>query len=187
MFKVQVTDEVLKHCLNQVEKYNLGKRKEANGNKDQQFIGIVGQCVLMQLFNCGLIDCSTGFDNGIDIEFENHKIDIKTMGRTTDVKINYTNNFIKFQDNYETTTYIFCSYNKINNELTICGWIDKQTFIQRRKYYEKGNERTRNDGTKFNLFADMYEIDNSNLFDVVSIEDLKKQLSTLQLKLNFHF
>jgi hypothetical protein len=187
MYKIQISDELLKHCRNQVEQYNFGMRKEANGTKEQQFNGIVGQCVLMQLFNCGLVDGSRGFDNGIDIEFGNHKIDVKTMGRTTDVKFNYTNNFLKFQDYFDTTTYIFCSYNKITNELTICGWIDKETFIKRRNFFEKGSERTRNDGSKFTLFADLYEIDNINLFDVISTEDLKHQLSTLQLKLNFDF
>ena len=111
MYKVEVSEYIITYCKNQVEQYNFGKRKEANGNKEQQFIGIVGQCVLMQLFNCGLVDGRTGFDNGIDIQFENHKIDIKTMGRNTDVKLDYTNNFIKFQENYQTTTYIFCSYN----------------------------------------------------------------------------
>ena len=185
MYKIKISEEVLKHCRNQVEKYNFGNRREANGTQEQQFNGVVGQSILMQLFNGGLVDGSTGFDNGIDIEFENHKIDIKTMGRNTDVKLNYTNNFIKFQDSYETTTYIFCSYNKKSNEVTICGWIDKETFIKKRKYHKKGSERTRNDGTKFTLFTDIYEIDNSHLFDVISTEDLKNQLSTLQLKLNF--
>ena len=79
MYKIKISEEVLKHCRNQVEKYNFGNRREANGTQEQQFNGVVGQSVLMQLFNGGLVDGSTGFDNGIDIEFENHKIDIKTM------------------------------------------------------------------------------------------------------------
>ena len=176
MYKVEVSEYIITYCKNQVEQYNFGKRKEANGNKEQQFIGIVGQCVLMQLFNCGLVDGRTGFDNGIDIQFENHKIDIKTMGRNTDVKLDYTNNFIKFQENYQTTTYIFCSYNKKSNELTICGWIDKETFEKKRKYFQKGTERMRSDGSKFILFSDSYEIYNFNLFDVTSTQDLKNQL-----------
>lgn len=180
MITITVTENILTHCKKQVEKFNFGQRKFANGTKTQQLTGIIGQSVVTNLFNKGLIDGNEGFDNGIDLVFNNKKIDIKTMGRTTTVKKNYTNNFLKAQDYFETEVYIFCSYHKLNNEVTICGWITKEDFIKKRKYFPKGSIRKRFDGTTFITFSDLYEIDNFQLNNVNSIAELKKDLNTLK-------
>jgi len=65
--------------------HNFGHRYTANGNYEQQLTGIIGQSVVMEIFGLGFIDGSSGFDHGVDIYFEGLKIDVKTMGRTTDV------------------------------------------------------------------------------------------------------
>jgi hypothetical protein len=184
MFTLKVSEQLLQHCKKQVEQFNFGARSTANGNKEQQLTGIIGQSALMELFNLGFVDGTTGFDNGIDLVYENLNIDIKTMGRNTDVRKTYTNNFLKLQDYFNTDIYIFCSYHKLKNELTICGWIDKKTFAQKRKYFHKGACRTRNDGTTFTTFADLFEIDNIDLFEIISIEDLKIQLNNYKRKIN---
>lgn len=180
MFKVQVKDSVIKHCEELVSNYNFGQRKEANGTKEQQLTGVIGQSVIMDLFEEGYVDGETGFDGGVDILFNNKKIDVKTMGRKTDARINYTNNFLKLQDYFDTELYIFCSYHKIKKELTVCGWIDKQTFIDKRTFYPKGTVRTRFDKSTFKTFSDLYEIDNSQLTRPNSFQELKQQL--LQLR-----
>lgn len=177
MINIKVDNVIIEHCQKQVEQHNFGQRREANGDKEKQLTGIIGQCVVMQLFNHGLIDGSTGFDGGVDIEFAGLKIDVKTMGRTTDAKKSYTNNFLKLQDHFETDAYIFCSLNKTSNELSICGWIDKQSFVNKRRYYPANTIRTRSNGTSFNTFADLYEIDNYQLNDIKDIVDLKNQLT----------
>mgnify|MGYP003150306556 FL=1 len=178
MFKVKVNQDIIQYCKNQVDKYNFGKRSSANGNKEQQLTGIIGQSVVMNLFGLGNVNGEDGFDDGVDILYNNKKIDVKTMGRKSDVKQNYTNNFLKLQDHYSTEIYIFCSYHKIKEELTICGWIEKQDFINKRRYYPKGTERKRFDGTTFETFADLYEIDNKDLNQVNNIDELKQQLKT---------
>ena len=179
MINIKVSNEIESHCINQLEKYNFGKRFTANGNKEQQLTGIIGQSVVMNLFNNGLIDGSLGFDEGIDLIYNNKTIDVKTMGRNTDVKLSYTNNFIKLQDYFKTEIYIFCSYNKLKKEVTICGWIDKDNFINKRKYYPKGTIRKRFDGSEFTTFTDLYEIDNKDLNNSNSIEELKQQLNKI--------
>ena len=176
MIKIKVTDRIIKHCLQQIEKYNFGQRIEANGTKDQQLTGIIGQCVVMDLFDMPLIDGSDGFDNGIDILYDNNKIDVKTMGRISEAKPNYVNNFFKVQDYLNTNIYIFCSYHKKKKELTLCGWIDKEDFINKRLYYPKGSIRQRTDKTTFKSFADSYEIENHQLNNIESIDQLKKDL-----------
>ncbi|TRX41421.1 hypothetical protein [Flavobacterium restrictum] len=173
MFTLKVSETVWNHCSEQVENYNFGQRRVANGSKDQQLTGVIGQSVVMDLFGFDWIDGTLGFDNGIDMVYNNHKIDIKTMGRTTDVRLSYTNNFLQLQDYLETEIYVFCSYHKLKREVTVCGWIAKKDFVAKRRFYPKGTMRTRYDGTSFETFADLYEIDNQDLNAVATFEELK--------------
>ena len=177
MFTITVKPARIEHCKAMVTKHDFGKRFTANGTKEQQLTGLIGQSVVMELFDKGYVDGSSGFDDGVDLVFANKTIDVKTMGRTTSVKSGYTNNFLKLQDYFKTNIYIFCSYHKTKHVLTVCGWISKEEFIKKRRFYPKGSIRTRFDKTTFTTFADLYEIDNKDLNNVNSITDLKKQLS----------
>lgn len=172
MFKIPVPSRIIDHCKNQISKYNFGQRRIANGTPEQQLTGIIGQCVIMQLFGLDLIDGSTGCDDGTDISYKGLSVDVKTMGRTTDVRTYYVNNFLALQIKFNTDLYIFCSLNKVNNELTVCGWLPKIEFKQKAKFYPQGTYRTRSDGSKFRTFADLYEIPNSELNNVDSFDEL---------------
>ena len=173
MFSIKVKPEIIRHCEEQIKKYNFGQRSVANGTPDQQLTGIIGQSVIMDLFGLGLIDGSTGFDGGVDIVYEGVRIDVKTMGRTTDVRENYVNNFIALQKSFDIDIYVFCSYNKTKSELTVCGWTTKADFLEKAHFFPKGSTRTRSDGTTFETFADLYEIANKDLVNVDSIDELK--------------
>lgn len=176
MFKVNVKKEIIEHCKNQVTKYNFGNRCKHNGTKEQQLTGIIGESVILDLFNKEWVNGGKGFDDGLDILFNNYRIDVKTMGRKTEVKKNYTNNFNKLQDYLKTDIYIFCSYHKTKKELTVCGWIDKKTFKEKRQYYPKGTIRKRTDGSSLKVNADLYEIAVNDLIGVFDFEDMKWQL-----------
>ncbi len=176
MFTIKVDSTILAHCEKLVRTHNFGHRYTANGNEGQQLTGIIGQSVIMDAFGLGYVDGKGGFDNGVDLVINSKKIDVKTMGRTTDVRPNYTNNFIKLQDYFDTDIYIFCSYHKLKQEVTVCGWISKPDFIAKRKLFPKGTVRTRHDGTTFTTFADLYEIDIPDLNGVDSMEDLKASI-----------
>lgn len=86
MFVVKVKPEIIQHCQNQIQRFNFGQRSVANGNREQQLTGIIGQCVVMEMFGKGYIDGSTGCDDGTDIDVMGYSVDVKTMGRTTDVR-----------------------------------------------------------------------------------------------------
>ena len=176
MFTITVTEISINHCKSQASKFNLGQRYTANGTPEQQLTGIIGQNVVLNLFDLGDFNGEDGFDNGVDLIFNNLKIDVKTMGRTTAVKPSYTNNFIGLQDYFDPDVYIFCSFNKTNNALTVCGWISKKDFKEKRRFYPKGSVRTRTDGSTFRTFSDLYEIDTVDLNKALSIADLKQQL-----------
>lgn len=177
MFIIKVDTPLLEHCQQLVQTHNFGNRYTANGNQEQQLTGIIGQSAVMQAFGLDWVDGKGGFDHGVDLMIHSKKIDVKTMGRTTDVKRNYTNNFLKLQDRYNTEIYIFCSYHKLKKEVTVCGWIDKSNFSTNRKLSPKGTTRNRTDGTTFSTFSDLYEIDNVHLNDVHSVEDLGLQIA----------
>ncbi|MFD2551432.1 hypothetical protein ACFSQP_06340 [Bizionia sediminis] len=176
MFTVKVENRIISYCQNLVNSHNFGKRFTANGTKQQQLTGIIGQSVVMSFFNLPLPTGQSGCDNGTDLIVNNKTIDVKTMGRTTHVKPHYTNNFLKLQDYFPTDVYIFCSYHKTAKKLTVCGWISKTELIKNRQFFPKGSTRIRSNNTTFKTFADLFEIDNCFLNSVATIQDLKEQL-----------
>lgn len=181
MFDITISKEIKTHCEYLMKHHNFGNRGIADGNYGEQLTGLIGQNTLQQLFDFPLMDGKGGFDNGEDINFNNISIDVKTMGRTVNMKTYYVHNLIGLQEHYPTQVYIFCSYNKKTNTLTICGWVTKEQHRKRAKFYPKGTVRTRSNTTTFNTKADLYEIRNDALNDVTNFEDLKQQLNQLQL------
>ena len=177
MFKIQASAQVLEHCEDQIGKYNFARRGYADGKPEEQLTGIIGQSIVMDLFGLGYVDGEKGFDDGVDFVYNGKKVDVKTMGRTCDVCMDFTNNLLKAQTHFDTDIYLFCSYNKRNNELTVCGWISKEDCEKHRKFFAEGTWRTRANGTGFPSKADLYEIDMEYLNDVDSVEDLKSQLN----------
>lgn len=85
------------------------------------------------------------------------------MGRKSAVKSTFVNNFLSLQINFICDAYIFCSLNKTNNLLTICGWVTKEQLLERAKYCEKGTIRYRSDNSQFILEESIYEIENYKL------------------------
>ena len=176
MFNIQVSNEIILYAKKLLTKHNFGRRGVADGNYDEQLTGLIGQCTIQKIFGFPLMTGEGGFDDGKDFIYADKIIDVKTMGRTTNVRDYYVNNFIGLQKNYKTEVYIFCSLNKKTNILTVCGWVSKPQLFERAKLYKKGTKRFRSDGTYFRTKADLYEIKNTGLNQVISPDDLKKQL-----------
>lgn len=177
MFKIKVSNTIIDYAQNLLVDYNFGKRGVADGNIHEQLTGLIGQCTIQTMFHVNLLTGEEGFDHGKDLEFAGLSIDVKTMGRTTDVKDYYVNNFIALQKYYPTDVFIFCSYFKEKKELTICGWLPKNELENKASFYKKGTKRYRSDKTWFRTKADLYEIPNKKLRKVNSPDVLKRQLS----------
>jgi tRNA(His) 5'-end guanylyltransferase len=47
--------------------------------------------------------------------------------------------------------------------LSICGWLTKQEFVEKRTFYPTGSIAYRSDGTSFERLTDSFEIKNSQL------------------------
>lgn len=177
MFRVKVSTDIIKYCKALLSKHNFGQRGIADGNYSEQLTGLIGQCTVLKLFDMPLMTGEKGFDGGEDLVFNGKIIDVKTMGRTTEVRDYYVNNFIGLQKDYKTDIYIFCSLNKKTNFLTVCGWVTKAELFERAKFYKKDSKRYRSDGTYFKTKADLYEINNTDLNQVNSLLGLKNKLA----------
>lgn len=172
MFIRTVTDEQYEYASRMVAYYNFGRRGRGDGNEAEQLTGIIGQTVLADLLGLERPSGENGFDGGVDFNINGKRVDVKTMTRTTDVRDYYVHNFIGYQRNYNVDYYIFQSYNKTNREMTICGYIDKESFFEKAEFYEEGSLRTRSDGTSFHSKAPLYEIRQTELEQVDTLEQL---------------
>lgn len=174
MFIINVKDEILEHAKNQVDRYNFGQRGIADGNKEEQMVGLIGQTTVQDLLGLDWPTGENGFDNGVDFIINGKRVDVKTMGRTVSMRDYFVHNFLGLQINYDVDIYVFCSFNKNNEELTVCGSLNKEELEEKSNFYNKGTERTRSNGTSFKTKADLYEILQTNLDPINSVEDLMK-------------
>ncbi len=176
MIIITPTNDQLQYSQRVNDNYNLGNRGYGDGNKSEQFIGILGQIVLSDFLSSTRMIGNEGFDEGIDFVINGKKVDVKTMGRTVDIRSHFVHNFIGYQMKYDTDYYIFQSYNKNKNQLSICGYVTKEELKQRSEFYEKGTIRTRDDGSTFVNKAPLYEIMQSSLNPINSIDDIYQNI-----------
>tara|TARA_R100000951_G_scaffold32121_1_gene27434 strand:+ start:1748 stop:2254 length:507 start_codon:yes stop_codon:yes gene_type:complete len=155
-------------CWKYLANNNMGKRHSANGSKEEQLVGLIGEIMTKELFNIKH-EWQSGFDGGFDFIYKGKKIDVKTMGRTVNPKPFYINNFVAFQKEFDCDCYIFNSINKKTNELTICGWVTKQDLLDKAFFCEKGSVVKRSNGTSFTAAYDSYMLENNKLNNINTI------------------
>ena len=163
--KIIIPNKLKNDVWQYLNENNIGNRFEFNGNKEQQFVGLVGEIIIKRLFGLDH-EFKNGFDGGFDFVYKGLKIDVKTMGRNVDVKDYFVNNFVAHQKQFDCDIYIFCSLNKKTNELTICGFLSKKQLLKLAVLYKKGDKRKRSNGTTFQIKTDSYEIQNKNLKNI---------------------
>ena len=173
MLNLKLTDEVRNYANRQVSIKNFGVRSAGfNGNRIQQYTGIVGECMLHKAIGKDL----PTYDSGSlieDIIINNKKVDIKTMARTVDMRDFYVHNFVGYQKDRDNDVLLFISINKTNGNVQICGWLDKKKFLEQASFFDKGSERKRTDGTSFITQAPLYEIENNKLIPINTVTELK--------------
>jgi len=174
MIDIIPNQEQKDYAAKQVDTYNFGRRGVFDGNKEQQFVGVLGQTIVADVLHVPRPDGTSGNDKGIDFVINNKNVDIKTMTRTVSVKAHYVHNFVAYQKEYPTDVYIFASYNKKNSVFTICGSVSKEQLQARAVFFEKGQLRYRDDGSTFPVKAPLYEIKQSDLNSIDSVEDINK-------------
>jgi hypothetical protein len=173
MLTISLNETILDHVKMLCSNVNYGQRGNADGNIRQQMIGLAGQCHVMDLLGMDLPEITYKHDGGVDIIHNELTIDIKTMERKVIPQPDYVNNVIGLQSHYDTDAYIFCSLNPHQKNMTICGWIHKQEFLDNATFTAKGEKRHRKDGTFFETKADLYEIANMMLNHINTAKDLR--------------
>ena len=167
--KIQVENKLIESIDRYFKTYEWINRGFGDGSTNNQKIGLLGEVVIYKLLMGmypNLRNRKSGFDAGFDIEYKNKLIDVKTMERKCYITPTFVNNFYATQENYKADTIIFCSYHSVDNVLELCGWIPKTELIIKGKYFEKGNQRMRSDGSFLTLKEDNYEIENKYLYDI---------------------
>lgn len=172
MFDVKVTEEQLRYAADMVERFNFGQRGRGDGNKREQLTGILGQMVFADLINAERPDGATGFDGGKDFEINHKRVDIKTMTRSVPMRPDFVHNFVGYQKDYPVDYYVFASFNKTKEILTVCGYIGKEEFFRRAEFFPEETVRKRANGTSFSTFAPLYELRQEDLHSPKTIEAL---------------
>ena len=174
MFNLKLTDEVRDYANRQVSIKNFGVRSAGfNGNRIRQYTGIVGECMV----HLAMGEDMPRYDSGSlieDLKINNKKVDVKTMARNVDMRDFYVHNFVGYQKDRDNDVFLFISINKTTGNVQICGWLDKKKFLEQASFFDKGSVRTRTDGSTFVTRAPLYEIENKNLNQINTIEDIKK-------------
>lgn len=174
MLNLKLNNRVRNYANQQVSIKNFGARSAGfNGNRTQQYTGIVGECMLHEALDKDL----PNYDNGSSIEdlkINGKKVDVKTMARTVDMRDFYVHNFVGYQKDRDNDVFLFISINKTTGNVQICGWLPKEEFLKKASFFDKGSERKRTDGTSFITKAPLYEIENKQLNQINSVDDIKK-------------
>jgi len=164
MTAYEITNEQKKYAWSLVSRCNYGRRGDFDGTKERQYTGILGEVLFADLCDLTRPQESTEQDGGIDFIIHGKHIDLKTMGRTVDVKPYFTNNLICSQvEQGDTHVYVFASINKTTSTFQVAGWIKKWDIRRVATICQKGKERTRADGTTFETQKEMFEINNRQL------------------------
>jgi len=163
-FSISVPDNVISASYRTSIACKMGNRNNgSDGTQEQQLVGVIGQNMALQAIGKPMMETKDQHDGGVDFSLFGKKFDIKTMGRSVPPQIDYVNNFIESQFRFDVDGYIFASLNKINMKLSICGWLPKDEMKLKAVLYKKGQIRTRNDETTFEMKANTYEIPNREI------------------------
>lgn len=161
--RIEVDSDVYELAERFVAENNLGMRGVFDGNKRNQFVGILGQVAFYKYLFGTLPDLVSGFDEGIDLVYKEYSFDVKTMERKVFMRDYFVNNFVALQLKYDTDVLLFLSYNSSSNIIEICGWIFKRDLETKATFHPAGSIRTRSDGSTFVVQQDLYEVNQSEL------------------------
>lgn len=166
----------------QVEHNNFAKRtgETKNGTKTEQRTGLIAQTILADYLDQPRPVGDGKFDGGVDFKINGANVDIKCMGRTVYIEHQWVHNLIKSQvddKKSETDYYIFCSLNKKESTLQICGYVQKNLISECTKLHKKG-EVVYNDQKKpITLKADTFFVQQDVLYPICSPGDIERGIN----------
>lgn len=182
MITVPVPNLVLRESIRVCNEVNFGRRGFDDGSKTQQLHGVIAQNSMALAFGFPFVKVSDVWDGGFDFKLANEKIDVKSVSRTVTPKSTYEALVVSDQLRYDVQIYLFTSYNHKTNELTICGWLPKDLFLQRARQYKRGDVIARDNGTSFVCRMNTHQVYYYQLNKLASsLDELKEDIEIYSL------
>jgi len=172
MIQVAIHDDDRRYAVEVLKTTNFGHRSRGfNGNYEKQYTGLIGELTLHRLLGLTRPKYTSGrLDT--DILINNKKVDIKSMARNVYMQDHYVHNFVAYQKDMPSDILLFISINKKSGVVQICGWLEKEKFLENASFFDQGDKRERDDGTSFVLRAPLYEIEQNKLNKLNNVKDL---------------
>ena len=172
MIQVPIHDDDRRYAVEILKTTNFGHRSRGfNGNYEKQYTGLIGELTLHRVLGLTRPKYTSGrLDT--DILINNKKVDIKSMARNVYMQDHYVHNFVAYQKDMPSDILLFISINKKSGMVQICGWLEKEKFLENASFFDQGDKRERDDGTSFVLRAPLYEIEQNKLNKLNNVNDL---------------
>ena len=172
MIQVSIHDDDRRYAVEVLKTTNFGHRSKGfNGNYEKQYTGLIGELTLHRVLGLTKPKYTSGRLDS-DILINNKKIDIKSMARNVYMQDHYVHNFVAYQKDMPSDILLFISINKKSGVVQICGWLEKEKFLENASFFDQGDKRERDDGTSFVLRAPLYEIEQNKLNKINNVNDL---------------
>ena len=172
MIQVPIHDDDRRYAVEVLKTTNFGHRSKGfNGNYEKQYTGLIGELTLHRVLGLTRPKYTSGRLDS-DILINNKKVDIKSMARNVYMQDHYVHNFVAYQRDMPSDILLFISINKKSGVVQICGWLEKEKFLENASFFDQGDKRERDDGTSFVLRAPLYEIEQNKLNKLNNVKDL---------------
>ena len=172
MIQVAIHDDDRRYAVEVLKTTNFGHRSRGfNGNYEKQYTGLIGELTLHRVLGLTRPKYTSGRLDS-DILINNKKVDIKSMARNVYMQDHYVHNFVAYQKDMPSDILLFISINKKSGVVQICGWLEKEKFLEDASFFDQGDKRERDDGTSFILRAPLYEIEQNKLNKLNNVNDL---------------
>lgn len=182
MFSITVPEKVINTSLEFMRGYSTDK-SAMTANKKQILAGVIGENTIRYLLRLPRMEYLQHGDNGVDVVIHGKKVDVKTMLRTVDPRIDYANNF-KATSMREADILLFTSLNEKAGMLTVCGWLPTEEFISKATLFPKGAQRPSGQGM-MEMWCDTYEIMNRDInYNAGSLDELLSQIKSSTMKID---
>ncbi len=175
--------EPIMYACYQCEHYDFGRRtgETKNGTLKEQRTGLIAQTIMADYLGQPRPRGSEeGFDKGIDFQINGANVDIKCMGRTCPIEHQWVHNLLESQHHNsqsETDYYIFCSLDKKESVLQICGYVQKKLVDRCAELHKKGEEVKNDFGHIIKLKADTFMIKQDVLYPICSPNEINKGIN----------
>ena len=172
MIQVAIHDDDRRYAVEILKTTNFGHRSRGfNGDYEKQYTGLIGELTLHRVLGLTKPKYTSGRLDS-DILINNKKVDIKSMARNVYMQDHYVHNFVAYQKDMPSDILLFISINKKSGVVQICGWLEKEKFLENASFFDQGDKRERDDGTSFVLRAPLYEIEQNKLNKLNNVNDL---------------